>query len=161
MLFINFAIAPNFNVGFPSLIRIQLQRSAWEIAWLNIAFSVAMLIGGILFGSMKIKNYTSAIRTNLVILVLSFVLVTVDIFLLAEGVLSFWPFYWIMMGLHVMLAVFMIGANVPLNTGMVKVVDAKVRGRVFATMGALSGGLTPLAIILGGVVVDATSVSFL
>lgn len=160
-LFINFAMAPMFSVGFPSLLRIQLERSAWEIAWINIAFGIAMLVAGILVGGMVIKNYTKMIRMNLSFLVLTFVLMTATIYLLNAEVIGFWLFYGIMIGLQVCMACFMIATNVPLNTGMVKVIDANVRGRVFATLGALSSGLTPIAILLAGVIIEATSVSVL
>lgn len=160
-LVINFAFAPMFSVGYPSLLRIQLERSAWEIAWVNIAFGIAMMVAGIVVGGMVIRSYKKTIRTSLAILTLSFFLVTLNIILLGQGTIEFGLFYGVMIGLQVVMAFFMIGANVPLNTGLVKSIEPSVRGRVFATVGALASAFTPIAILLAGVVIEATSVGVL
>ena len=62
---------------------------------------------------------------------------------------------------HLLLAVFMISTNVPLNTSLVKVIDPEVRGRVFSTISAISGGAVPIAILLGGIVIELSSVAVL
>jgi MFS family permease len=160
-LFLNFALSPMFSVGIPSLMRIQLSRNAWEIGWLNIAFSVAMLVSGVIIGNMALKSYARTIRINLLTMVVTFLLLSVTIYLLTQDILQYSLFYGLFIVLHILIAVTMIGSNIPLNTGMVKVIDARYRGRVFATISALSQGLIPVSILLAGFLVDATSVSFL
>jgi len=160
-LFLNFAFAPMFGVAFPSLMRIQLERGAWEIGWLDIVFSITMLITGVVIGSITLKRVTRTIRTGLVFLTSTFILMTVNIYFLSIGVYGYWVFYGIFMAMHISMGVFVMVTNVPLNTGMVKVVEPSVRGRVFGTISALSGGLTPVAILISGYVIDATSVAFL
>lgn len=160
-LFLNFALSPLFSVGFPSLMRIQLQRSAWEIGWLNIVFSIAMMGAGIVIGSIKLRSMGKTIRYSLVLLVSTFILITVDIYFLSINLYGYWTFYWIFMATQILMAIFMMSTNVPLNTGMIKVIEPSVRGRVFATISALASGLTPIAIILGGYLIEATSVAFL
>lgn len=160
-LFLNFAFSPLFSVGFPSLMRIQLDRNAWEIGWLDIVFSIAMMGSGIVIGSIKLKSMGRTIRTSLFFLVLTFMLMTLNIYFLSLDLYSYWVFYGIFMAMHVSMAIFMMATNVPLNTGMVKIIDPSVRGRVFATIGALASGLTPVAIILAGYLIEATSVAFL
>ncbi len=44
---------------------------------------------------------------------------------------------------------------------MIKIIDPAKRGRVFSTMTAISGGAVPLAIFLGGILIQLTSVTFL
>lgn len=160
-LFLNFAFVPLFSVGIPSLLRIQLERGAWEIGWANIAFSIAMMIGGIVIGSMKFKSITKPIRRSLLLLVSSFISVTLIIYLLDIGVISYWVFYTLFIISNVLMAFFMMATNVPLQTGMIKVIDPEVRGRVMSTVQAISGGAIPFAMVLGGVLIENTSVAFL
>ena len=54
----------------------------------------------------------------------------------------------------VFLAVFMMLTNVPLNTGMVKIVDPNYRGRVFSTVGAISAGAVPFSFLAGGYIIE-------
>jgi len=61
----------------------------------------------------------------------------------------------------ILLAVFSMLTNVPLNTGIVKIVDADYRGRVFATIGAISSGAVPISMLLGGVIIEYYNVSIL
>lgn len=160
-LFLNFAFTPLFSVGVPFLFREELQKGAWEIAWVNIAFGLAMMIAGIIVGSVVLKSMTKVIRVSLLVLSTSFVLVALNIFLLSNGTINYNLFYIIMIVLHVVLAGAMMSTNVPLNTGMIKVIDPELRGKVFSTIGAISGGAVPIAIFLGGPIIQLTSVAVL
>lgn len=161
LIFINFAIAPIFSVALPSLFRIQLARSAWEIGWIEIAFAGAMMISGIVVGSMKIKHLSKTIKMNLFLVVMSLLLMTVNIYLFQIGFYGYWLFYAFMILVNIMVATFMIALNVPFNTSIVKVIEPQMRGRVFSTVGAITSGLTPVAMVLGGYLIENTSVSFL
>lgn len=160
-LFLNFAFTPLFSVGIPFLFRAELQRGEWEIAWINIAFGIAMMISGIVVGSVVIRSMTRMIRMSLLLLSSSFLLTATNIYMLSTGVISYNLFYVFTIILNVMLAAFMMATNVPLNTGMVKVIDPQVRGKVFSTIGAISGGAVPIAIFLGGPIIAFSSVAFL
>jgi MFS family permease len=160
-LFLNFAFTPMFSVGIPFLFRTELGKGEWDIAWQNIAFGIAMMIAGIVVGNMNLKSMTRTIRNNLLLLSSSFILITAVIFILAEGIITYRLFYILILVLNVALAAFMMATNVPLNTGMIKVIDPEVRGRVFATIGAISGGAVPLAMFLAGPLIAVSSVSFL
>jgi MFS family permease len=94
-------------------------------------------------------------------LFLSFILSTTSIYLLSSGLINYTFFYTILIIANIGIAVFMMGVNVPLNTSMVKVIAPELRGRVFSTVSAISGGAVPIAIFLGGVIVNSASVSFL
>ncbi len=160
-LFMNFAIAPLMSVGIPALFRIELGRSVWEIGWPSIAFSASAAVAGIVIGSMAIKRLAVAIRNGLALLVLSFVMMTLIIYLLDIGFLSYWVFYGLFIVANIGMAFFMVATNVPLNTGLIKVIEPNMRGRVFAAISALAGAATPVAVLLGGVVIDATNVTVL
>ena len=160
-LFLNFAFSPIFSVGIPYLFRTELGRGAWEIAWPNIAFGIAMMVSGVVVGGMVYKNMPKALKRSLLMLSSSFMFVTVIIYLMTYGFIGYWLFYGLFIIANISMAVFMIATNVPLNTGMIKVIDPEVRGRVFSTIGAISGGAVPIAIVLAGVLVDLTNVAFL
>ncbi len=160
-LFLNFAFSPLFSVGIPFLFKTELDKSAWDLAWQNIAFGVAMMISGVFVGSMVIKNITGMIRRSLLLLTSSFLFATLIIYLGSIDIINYPTFYVLLLFTHISMATFMIATNVPLNTSMVKVIDAEVRGRVFSTIGAISGGAVPIAIFLGGVVIQVSSVAFL
>ncbi len=160
-LFLNFAFTPLFSVGIPFLFRGQLERSEVEIGIINIFFGIAMAASGMIVGTMVMKSMTSMIRKSLLGLSTSFILIAINIYAFDGGYLSYTVFYILTIVLHISLAGFMMATNVPLNTGMVKVIDPKVRGKVFSTIGAISGGAVPIAIFLGGPIIKASSVAFL
>ncbi len=160
-LFLNFAFSPLFSVGVPYLFRTELEKNEWHLAWINIAFGLAMMVSGVVVGSMVLKNMTGFIRKNLALLSGSFIFVTIIIYLLSNDTINYTVFYVLMIIAHVGLAMFMMATNVPLNTGMIKVIDPEIRGRVFSTISAISGGAVPIAIVLGGVVISYGSVALL
>ena len=160
-LFLNFAFSPMFSVGIPFLLRTELSRSEWEIAWVNIAFGLAMMITGVAVGNMVIKSMAKTIRRSLVMLSSSFVLLSLIVYLLAQGTLTFSFFYILLIIIHIALASFMISTNIPLNTSLVKVISPEVRGRVFSTITAISGGAVPIAILMGGFIIEVSNVAFL
>jgi len=161
MLFLNFAFAPMFSVGIPFLLRTELSRNEWEIAWVNIAFGIAMMIAGVVVGNMAFKSIATVVKKTLLGLSSSFVYTSLIIFLLSAGVIEYQLFYILLIVAHVLLAIFMIATNIPLNTSLVKIINPEVRGRVFSTISAISGGAVPIAILLGGVVIQMSNVAFL
>ena len=160
-LFLNFSFSPLFSVGIPFLFRTELGRGAWDLAWVNIAFGVAMMVSGVIVGGIVFKSIGRAIRRSLLTLTSSFILTAVVIYLLTSGTINYMTFYVIFIITNILLASSMITTNVPLNTSMIKIIDPAKRGRVFSTMTAISGGAVPLAIFLGGILIQLTSVTFL
>lgn len=51
--------------------------------------------------------------------------------------------------------------NIPLNTAIVKGIEPAYRGRVLSIIQSLAAGATPLAVILGGVIIQYSNVAFL
>jgi len=160
-LFLNLAFSPLFSVGIPYLFRTELSKGPWDLAWIDIAFGVSMTIAGIVVGGMKFKSMTKVIRKGLLFLFLSFLLSSTTIYLLSSGQISYSVFYIILIVANISMAVFMMGVNIPLNTSMVKVIAPEIRGRVLSTVSAISGGAVPIAIFLGGVIINLSSVAFL
>lgn len=162
-LMLNFAFTPLFAIGVPYLFNTDLARvnAEMEFAYSNIAFSVAMLISGITVGSMKFKSINRTIRFGLLTLSGSFALLALVMHLASSGTIGFTTFYILFIISNILLATFLMLTNVPLNTGMIKIVDADYRGRVFATIGAISGGAVPLAFLIGGIIIEFYGISAL
>lgn len=155
-LLLNFAFTPLFAIGIPYIFKVDLGRVnyAMEYAYTEIAFSIAMLIAGITIGSMVIKSVHKVIKIGLVFLSSSFAYVAFTMFLASNRYIGFTTFYIMFIVGMVFLAVFMMLTNVPLNTGMVKIVDPNYRGRVFSTVGAISAGAIPFSFLIGGYIVE-------
>ena len=162
-LLLNFAFTPLFAIGIPYLFRIDLARVnyAMEYAYTNVAFSIAMLIAGITVGGMVIKSINKIIKIGLLLLSSSFAFIAFTMFLASNRYIDFTSFYIMFTFGMVMLAAFMMLTNIPLNTGMVKIVDPAYRGRVFSTIGAISAGAIPFSFLVGGYIVEYYSVSAL
>ena len=162
-LVLNFAFTPIFVIGIPYLFKADLDRAnaEMEYAYANVAFSIAMLIAGLYVGSMKIKSINNTIRTGLFMLSGAFALVALVMHLVSTGLISFSLFYVLFIIGMVILAMSMMVTNVPLNTGMVKVIDPNYRGRVFSTILAIAGGAVPIALLIGGVIVEYYGISAL
>lgn len=152
-LVLNFAFTPLFSVGIPYLFRTELGASVLEIGIQEIAFSVAMLIGGMTVGAMVITDINKSVKNGIISLTISFIVSAVFIILVSYNVISYWTFYFLFIGANVFLAITMMFTNVPLNTAMMKAIDPEIRGRVFGTIGAISQGAIPFAILLGGQII--------
>ncbi len=162
-LLLNFAFTPLFAIGIPYLFNNDLVRinAEMEYAYTEIAFSVAMLVAGLIIGNIKIKNTHKVITIGLSLLTLSFVFVALTIHLASRRIVDFKTFYLMFIGGMLFLAAFSMVTNVPLNTGIVKIVDADFRGRVFATMGAISNAAIPFSMLIGGLIIEYYNVSML
>ncbi len=162
-LLLNFAFTPLFAIGIPYLFRIDLARVnyAMEYAYTNVAFSIAMLIAGITVGGMVIKSLNKVIRIGLLSLSTTFAYISFTMFLVSNRYIDFTTFYIMFTFGMVLLASFMMLTNIPLNTGMVKIVDPAYRGRVFSTIGAISAGAIPFSFLVGGFIVEYYSISAL
>lgn len=152
-LALNFAFAPLFIVGIPYLLRTELSSSTFAIGALDIVFSVAMLIGGVYVGSMTIKSLNKTVKKGVLSLSLSFIMTSVFVLLVTYGFIDYKTFYILFLIANVLLAFTMMYTNVPVNTAMMKAIDQDVRGRVFGTIGALSQGAIPFAILIAGQVI--------
>ena len=153
---LNFAFTPLFAIGIPYIFKIDLGRVnyAMEYAYAEVAFSIAMLIAGVTIGGMAIKSVHKTIKVGLVFLSSSFAFLAFTMFLASTGRIEFLTFYIMFILGMVFLAVFMMLTNVPLNTGMVKIVDPNYRGRVFSTVGAISAGAVPFSFLAGGYIIE-------
>jgi MFS family permease len=162
-LVINFALSPLLAIGMPYLFNNDLARvnAEMEYAYTNVAFSIAMLGAGLYVGSMKIKSINKILKKGLLSLTGAFAFVAFAMFLASNGYVTFTTFYIMFIVGIVVIGISMMFVNVPLQTGMIKIIDADFRGRVFSTIGAISEGAVPLSFLAGGLIIEYGNVSLL
>lgn len=160
-LVLNFAFSPMFSNGIPYLFRVDLEREAMDLASTQIAFSIAMVIGSIVVGSIKFKKISKVISIGIITLSTSFALVALLSHLVINDYISFSLFYWLFITNMVFLAFTLILVNVPLSTAMVKSIDSDVRGRVLSVTSSFSSGAVPIALLIGGFIIDQYGITVL
>ena len=157
----NFAFMPIFGVGIPFLFKTELGKNGYHLAASSIVFSIAMMIAGIYVGGKHIKSVRNRIVSDLPKLVISITVLIVAIFLVSNGLIGYWVFFTLYVLIIICMAYFMNSVNIPLNSALVRGIEPSYRGRVLSVLQSLSGGATPLGMILGGVIIQFTSVSVL
>ncbi len=160
-LVLNFCFTPLFSVGIPYLFRTELARTPFELGATEIVFSISMLIAGILVGGMTIKNLNKTVRKGIIYLSGAFIFTSMIMVLISYNIIGYWLFYALFIIANILLAFTMMYTNIPINTGLMKAIEPNVRGRVFATISALSMGAIPLSVIAGGFIINQASVALL
>ena len=161
ILLINFAFVPLFSVGMPFLFNTELGKSGYHLAASSIVFSIALLIAGVYIGSKKIKSIRQSIVTSLPKMVIVYTALVAVVFAIIYGMISYWVFFGAYIATSILMAYYTNKVNIPLNTALVKGIDPSYRGRVLSIVQALAGAATPLAMVLGGFIIQVSNVGFL
>ena len=141
--------------------RTELEATTYEFGIIEIIFSVTTFVSGMLIGGMKLKSLTHTVKKGISLLTGAFIFTTLIIFLVTYNIIGYWLFYGLFALANIVLGFTMIYTNVPINTGLMKAIEPNVRGRVFATIGALATGAIPISLILAGVIIDYTNVAIM
>jgi MFS family permease len=160
-LMLNFCFTPLFGVGVPYLFRTELGASEYEIGMIDIAFGIVTFFASIVIGSMKIKSLRKATMRGISTLAISFIVLTGVIVLVTYNIIGYWVFYGLFISAMMFLAFAVIYTNVPMNTGLMKSIEPEIRGRVFATLGALATAAIPVSTIIAGFVINNSNVALL
>jgi len=158
-LMINFCFSPLFGLGMPYLFRTELGASEYEIGINSIAFAITTFGASIIVGGLKLKSLNRSVKQGIGALCIGFIVTTIIIVLVTYNVIGYWLFYGLAIAVNVGLAIAIIYTNVPLNTGFMKAIEPSVRGRLFATIGALSMAAIPVATLLAGFIIDKSNVA--
>jgi DHA3 family macrolide efflux protein-like MFS transporter len=141
---INFLLTPAFSL-MPILITKHFNGQALQLAWMESAFGVGVLLGGLLlsvWGGFKRRMYTSFVGVmGIGIASLMIGLLPATAFPLAVG------------------AMFLAGlanpiANGPLFAALQASVDPEMQGRIFTLIGSFASAMSPLGLIAAGPVAD-------
>jgi MFS transporter, DHA3 family, macrolide efflux protein len=141
---INFLLTPAFSL-MPILITKHFNGQALQLAWMESAFGVGVLLGGLLlsiWGGFKRRMYTSFVGVlGIGIASLTIGLLPATAFPMAVG------------------GMFLAGlanpiANGPLFAALQASVDPEMQGRIFTLIGSFAGAMSPLGLIAAGPVAD-------
>jgi DHA3 family macrolide efflux protein-like MFS transporter len=143
-----FFVVPAFTL-MPILVTNHLEGDVLKLGWLNSAFGVGMIAGGILlgiWGGFKRRIVTALIGC----LVLS----AATVFLGFTSVALFFP----ALGATFLVGAGISAANAPMMAIMQSVVAQDMQGRIFSLFGSLTSALTPLGLAIAGPAADAIGI---
>lgn len=160
-LMLNFCFSPLFSVGIPYLFYTELGASEFEVGAVEIAFSIVALFASIVVGGMKLKSLRHSVMRGIMYISATFIFAAIIIALVTYSIIGYWVFFGLFVLAMSLFAITTTYTNIPLNTGMMKAIEPEVRGRVFATIHALSMGAIPISAVLAGILIDKSNVATL
>jgi len=161
-LLLNFAFVPILGNGLPYLFNQIIKTSPVYFSFVEISVSIGTLIGGILVGNLSRNLPVRKTAVSGLILMAVFISIVTGItVMIINGQIQFSIFYIIFL-----ITMFAFGftnllVNIPLNTAIIKAINPAYRGRAFGALRTLSMGLTPLAMLIGGIAIDYGSIIIL
>lgn len=133
---------------------LQVTRSfgsdVWRLTAIEIAFSVGMILGGIImasWGGFRNKMHTMALSS-----------IAVSVGTVALGVVSV---FWIYVGIMGLWGIFMPMFNTPSTVLLQEKVEEAYLGRVFGVMGMISSSMMPLGMLVFGPMADIVRIEWL
>ena len=141
---INFLLTPAFSL-MPILVTKHFGGQALQLAWMESAWGVGVLLGGFLlsvWGGFKRRMYTSFVGVF-----------GIGVASLIIGLLPATAFLWAVG------AMFLSGftnpiANGPLFAALQAAVDPEMQGRIFTLVGSLASAMSPVGLMVAGPVAD-------
>jgi DHA3 family macrolide efflux protein-like MFS transporter len=145
---INFLLTPAFSL-MPILVTKHFNGQALQLAWMESAYGVGVLLGGLLlsvWGGFKRRMYTSFMG------VLGIGIASLVVGLLPSAAFPL-----------AVAALFLSGfsnpiANGPLFAALQASVDPEMQGRIFTLVGSVASAMSPLGLIAAGPVADQLGV---
>ncbi len=130
---------------------LQVTRSfgsdVWRLTAIEIAFSVGMIIGGIIiasWGGFRNRMHTMALSS-----------IAISVGTIALGVV---PVFWIYIGIMGLWGLFMPMFNTPSTVLLQEKVEEAYLGRVFGVMGMISSSMMPLGMLVFGPMADVVQI---
>lgn len=159
IILLNFTVAPIFTNVYPFVFNLVLERTPFELSLVSVSLSVGMLVGGIMVGTMS-QGFTIKQAMKGGIIATFIILLGHHGWLIfgSESVIDFNLFYPVFLGIAFIFGLVNMWVNIPFNTGLTKAIDPAVRGRVMGLVSTVAQGLIPLSILIGGYLLEVTSV---
>ena len=153
---LNFFTIPMVANGMPYLFEVVLDVNPLYLSILMATFPLGIILTSVVLASVKQQEKVSPlINRGLFGMAFAMVFSVVAIQLLLTDQMSF-LWYMIISGVSLFVAGLFNGyINIPFNVAIMKVVDRNKLGRVSTIIGLISNGLSPVAIALGGVMIQA------
>jgi MFS family permease len=159
---LNFCTIPLIAIGFPYLFQEILEQDAYFLSMINISFPIGIIITSIILSTVAQKEKVSPLIFRGLwgmAFAMSFAIIAAHVLL--DGSISF-LIYMIVSCAALLIAGFFNGfINIPFNVAIMKVVDRDKLGRVSSTLSIISMGLSPIAIALGGLVIERFGMLYL
>lgn len=153
-LLFNFLINSTLAVIMPFIINDTLKMSSTQFGIIEGSFSVGVLISSIVIGKLpeKDKNFkTLIIGTSMMGLMVAFIgIPSIGALQSLNTNIHFIYFILVM----IVFSIFMIIVNIPINVNIQRMTPDKMMGRVMGTMNTLASGVTPLGVIIAGLLLD-------
>ena len=159
IVLLNFSIAPIFTNVYPYVFNLVLARTPLELSLVSVALSVGMIVGGISVGSLS-QGFTIKQAMKGGVFATFIILLGHHTWLVmgSESFLEYRIFYPVFLGIAFIFGLANMWVNIPFNTGLTKAIDPAVRGRVMGLVSTVAQGLIPLSVVLGGFLLEVTSV---
>jgi len=152
---LNFFTVPVIANGFPYFFKVILEKEAYYMTTMNAMFSIGIVAVSVYLGSRVQRDRVSPlIIRGLFGMAFGMIIVVVLAQLVYNGDVNFWIF---MIGSCIALLImglFNGFINIPFSVAVMKSVDKDKLGRVFSVVSIISNGLTPIAMGIGGFVIQ-------
>ncbi len=158
-LMLNFAFVPLMAVGMPLFFNHTLQTDLMQYNYVMVSWSVGTLIGAIVIGNLarSLKVFKAA-SIGLVMMVVGWSAISYIIYMMVNGMIVYDTFFMMMISVMFVTGLINMYLNIPLNTAFMKTIEPEYRGRAFAVIGTLSQAAVPIAVFLGGVLLEKTDI---
>ncbi len=135
----------------PVLISKHFGGGALQLGWINSAWGIGVMLGGLIFGAW------GGFRRHMVTLLVDVIGVGIGLLLVALAPATAFPM--------ALLGLFVAGTMNSISVGVLpvlfqKTVAPEMQGRVFATMGSLNSGVLTLGTLIAGPVSDTLGLQF-
>jgi len=153
-LLINFAMQLSITVPLPYIITNTLELSATQYGTIKGFWPIGMLVGSILLSFLpqrdKIFKRTIILLTMFICILLAIALPVMPIFSGYSKDIYF-VYYVIVMGLGGMIVAFI---DIPIMVVFQRLIPDEVRGRVFSLIGTMALGISPIGLLVAGLLID-------
>jgi len=153
-LFVYFAVFFVLMAPAAFLTPLQVTRSfgdgVWRLTAIELAFSVGMMLGGLLiasWGGFKNKIHTMAAAC-----------IIMGVCTIALGIV---PLFWVYLVFMALFGVAVPGVNTPMNVLLQEKIAVDYMGRVFGLMGMVSTSMMPIGMLIFGPIADQIAIEWL
>lgn len=161
ILLINFAFVPMFANVMPYMFNQILKTGPFDFSVVQISISLGMLLSAVVISNRtKTLSPRHSIYLGLSGMISIYFTVTIAIYLMINQPYDYSLFWLLMIGCMFVFGIINIIVNTPISTAFMKTIAPEFRGRSNATINVLSQAAIPLAIFLGGAVIEWGSVVY-
>lgn len=152
---LNFFTVPVIVNGFPYLFEVILRVDSVFLSMVMASFPVGIIISSVILGSKAQQDRVSPIMIKgLYGMSIAFSVFAVATYFVIDSSITFLVFMLIAVVSTIVTGFFNGFVNVPFSVAIQKSVDPKFLGRTFSVVSLIAGGITPIAIALGGIIIQ-------